>query len=249
MPAVITQNIYGSTASLGYDSAQPERAVRRHFFEDSSVTTLEAAIRDCVTAVGNGYYSSTFQMPLQNAVAKQVGPGKFIVEMQYAWGGSGGWGGSNFNTLAEYRLAYESVPVFKVGPADPATGIPPATGTDWFDAAGSVRLGMRPGSFPWPRPILRVGQPIQQTVNPMVTWASKAGKVNSNSYTVGGLAFTAGQLRFDGAEIVARTNTAFTYQGSLMFSAARSWAQHQLGDSSGSWIVTIIPSMYDSTSF
>jgi hypothetical protein len=241
MPAVITQNIYGSTASLGFDSALPERAVRRHFFEDSSVTTLEAAIRACVTAVGNGVYSATFQMPLQNAVAKQVGPGKFIVEMQYAWGGS------NFNVLAEYRLAYESVPVYTVGPAD-ATGIPPANNA-FFDAAGATRLGMRPASYPWPRPVLRVGQPIQQSVNPMVTWASKAGKVNNATYPVGGLNFSAGQLRFDGAEIVARTNTAFTYQGSLMFSAAPSWAQQQLTDSSGSWVVNIISTMYASTSF
>jgi hypothetical protein len=246
MPAVITQNIYGSTASLGFDSALPERAVRRHFFEDSSVTTLEAAIRACVTAVGNGVYSATFQMPLQNAVAKQVGPGKFIVEMLYGWS-NGNWGGSSFITLAEYRLAYESVPVYTVGPAD-ATGIPPATNA-FFDAAGATRLGMRPASYPWPRPVLRVGQPIQQTANPMLTWASKAGKVNSNSFTVGGLEFTAGQLRFDGAEIVARTNTAFTYQGSLMFSACPSWAQQQLTDSSGSWVVNIISTMYASVAF
>lgn len=247
MAAVITQDIYGSTASLGYDSAQPERAVRRHFFEDATVTTIEGAIRACVTTVGGGYYSATFQMPLQNAVAKQVGPGKYIVEMQYAWGGSSSWGGSGFTTLAEYRLAYESVPVYTVGPAD-STGIPPATNA-FFDAAGATRLGMRPASYPWPRPVLRVGQPIQQTINPMITWASKAGKVNSASYTVGGLAFGAGQLRFDGAEIVARTNTAFTYQGSLMFTAAPSWAQQQLTDSSGSWVVNIISTMYASTAF
>ena len=247
MPAVITQNIYGSTASLGYDSAQPERAVRRHFFEDASVTTIEAAIRACVTAVGNGYYSATFQMPLQNAVAKQVGPGKYIVEMQYAWGGSSSWGGSGFTVLAEYRLAYESIPVYKVGPAD-STGIPPAS-NDWFDAAGSYRLGMRPASFPFPRPILRIGLPIQQSTNPMLTWTAKVGKVNASAYTVGGLSFGVKQLRFDGAEIVARTNTAFTYQGSLMFSAAPSWAQHKLSDSSGSWVVTIEPCMYDSVAF
>lgn len=246
MAAVITQDIYGSTASLGYDSAQPERAVRRHFFEDETVTTIEGAIRACVTAVGNGYYSATFQMPLQNAVAKQVGPGKYIVEMQYGWS-NGNWGGSSFTTLAEYRLAYESVPVYTVGPAD-STGIPPASNA-FFDAAGVTRLGMRPASYPWPRPVLRVGQPIQQSTNPMLTWASKAGKVNSASYTVGGLNFSAGQLRFDGAEIIARTNTGYTYQGSLMFSAAPSWAQQRLTDSSGSWVVSIISTMYASVAF
>lgn len=247
MPQQIIQNIYGSTYSIGYASSQPERAVRRHYLEDESITTLADAVAAVVAVVGSGYYSATFQMPLQNATAKQIGVGRFFVEMFYAWSGNGNWGGSGFTTLAEYRLAYESVPVYTVGPAD-ATGIPPAT-TGFFDAAGANRLGMRPASYPWPRPVLRVGVPVQQSSNPMITWASKAGKVNSNSYTVGGLTFSANQLRFDGGEIVARTNSAYAYQGNLMFSGAPSWAQQYLTDSSGAWTVQIINPMYASTSF
>jgi hypothetical protein len=245
MPAVISKDIYGTTYALGYDSSAQEKVVRRHFVENAN--TLADAVTEVNTQVTD--FATVFPlysaMPLQYRTAKQIGVKRFIVEEVYGWTNSN-WGNYDITTLGEFRLGYEATPVYTVGPAD-STGLPPTTNA-FFDNAGANRLGMRPQSYSWMRPVLRIGLPVKSSSNPVITWASKVGKVNSNSYTVGGLTFSAGQLRFDGAEVSARGSTGTLYQGSLMFSAAPSWIMHSLTSSSGSWSVTS-SSLYPSVSF
>jgi len=249
MPVVLSKDIYGSTYSLGYDSAQPERVVRRHFVEGA--TSLANAVDETNTQVPYTDFQAKFPlidgMPLQNITAKQIGVGKYITEQHYAWSNSN-WGGStSLNTLAEYRLAFESVPVYTVGPAEAATGLPSTTAA-FFDAAGANRIGFRPASFPWSRPVLRIGVPVQSGTNPMIAWASYVGKANNGGFSVGGLSFSANQLRFDGGEIRAVANSALKYQGSLMFSGTFAWKMHHLTESSGSWTVTAV-NLYDQVAF
>jgi hypothetical protein len=247
MPVVISKDIYGSTYSLGYDSAQPERVLRRHYVEGA--TSLANAVDETNTGVAD--FATQFPlistMPLQNITAKQVGVNRYITEQHYAWSNTNWGGGANLNTLAEYRLAYESIPVYTVGPAEASTGLPSTTAA-LFDAAGANRIGFRPASYPFARPVIRVSVPVQTATNPMVVWATYTGRLNSGGYTIGGLAFSGKQLRFDGAEIRARSTTALTYQGSLMFSGARSWQMHHLTESSGSWTVTAVD-QYDTGTF
>ena len=247
MPVTISKDIYGTTYSLGYDSAQPERVLRRHYVEGA--TSLANAVTETNSQVTD--FATQFPlistMPLQNITAKQVGVNRYITEQHYAWSNTNWGGGANLNTLAEYRLAYESIPVYTVGPAEAATGLP-ATSAALFDAAGANRIGFRPASYPFARPIIRIGVPVQTATNPMVTWTTYAGRINNGSYTVGGLSFSAKQLRFDGGEIRARSNTVLKYQGSLMFSAARSWVMHHLTESSGSWTVTAVD-QFDTAAF
>ena len=247
MPVVISKDIYGSTYSLGYDSAQPERVLRRHYVEGA--TSLANAVTETNSGVTD--FATQFPlistMPLQNITAKQVGVGRYITEQHYAWSNTNWGGGANLNTLAEYRLAYESIPVYTVGPAEASTGLP-ATSAALFDAAGANRIGFRPASYPFARPVIRVSVPVQTATNPMVVWATYTGRLNNGGYTIGGLAFSTKQLRFDGAEIRARSTTALTYQGSLMFSGARSWQMHYLTESSGSWTVTAVD-QYDTGTF
>lgn len=247
MPVTISKDIYGSTYSLGYDSAQPERVLRRHYVEGAS--SLAQAVDDTNSQVTD--FATQFPlistMPLQNITAKQVGVNRYITEQHYAWSNTNWGGGANLTTLSEYRLAYESIPVYTVGPAEAATGLP-ATSAALFDAAGANRLGFRPASYPFARPVIRIGIPVLTATNPMVTWATYAGRINNGGYTVGGLSFSAKQLRFDGGEIRARSNTVLKYQGSMMFSAARSWVMHHLTESSGSWTVTAVD-QFDTAAF
>jgi len=249
MPVVISKDIYGSTYSLGYDSAQPERVLRRHYVEDSSTLTLAGAVlavESQVTDFGT-QFPLISTMPRQNITAKQVGVNRFICEEHYAWSNTNWGGGTGINTLAEYRLAYESIPVYTVGPAEASTGLPSTTAA-LFDAAGANRIGFRPASYPFARPVIRVSVPVQTATNPMIAWATYTGRLNNGGYTIGGLSFSTKQLRFDGAEIRARSTTVLKYQGSLMFSGARSWQMHHLTESSGSWTVTAVD-QYDTGAF
>lgn len=247
MPPTISKDIYGTTYSLGYDSAQPERVLRRHYVEGA--VSLDEAVNETYSQVNDfaTKFPAISTMPLQNITAKQVGVNRYITEQHYAWSNTNWGGGANLNTLAEYRLAYESIPVYTVGPAEASTGLP-ATSAALFDAAGANRIGFRPASYPFARPVLRVGVPIQSATNPMLTWATYTGRINNGNYTVGGLTFTTKQLRFDGAEIRALANTALIYQGTLMFSGTRSWQMHHLTEASGSWTVTAVD-QYDTAAF
>lgn len=246
MPAVISKDLYGSTYAIGYAVASPEKVLRRHYVEgatslENAISEVNAQVMDFATV-----YPTLATMPLLARTAKQVGVGRFIVEETYGWVNSS-WGGSSLTNLAEYRLAYEAVPVYTVGPADASTGIPPPTNA-LFDSAGNARLGIRPNSYQFLKPVLRVGVPIQSSINPVVAWASKVGKVNNGNYVVGGLTFLAGQLRFDGADINARGGTGYTYQGSLMFSGSPAWVGQTISDSSGAWAVSNY-SLYPSVAF
>jgi hypothetical protein len=244
MPAVVTSDIYGTTQVLGYDSASGETVVRRHFVEgitgadghDQAIQAVASGAVAFATAfptLGDAPYGP---LAMLNRTSKQVGVGRYIVEERYGWLNSN-WGGSTSNTLAEYRLGYEAVPVYTVGPAD-SSGIPPITNA-LCNGVSLSRLDIRPQSRSFMRPVIRMGFPFQSTANPLTTWAPYTGRVNSGSYTVGGISWSAGTLRFDGAEISARTNSGFTYQGTVNFTASPSFTSHALSQTAGAWVIGV----------
>ena len=244
MPATVTSDIYGTTQVIGYDTASGETVVRRHFVEgltgadghDKAIQAAETGAVAFATAfptLGDAPYGP---LAMLNRTSKQVGVGRYIVEERYGWLNSN-WGGSGSASLAEYRVGYEAVPVFTVGPAD-STGIPPVTNA-LFNGVSLTRLDIRPQSRSFMRPVIRMGFPFQSTSNPLATWASYAGKVNSASYTVGGQSFSAGQLRFDGCEISARTNSGYTYQGTVNFTGSPSFVSHAITQTAGAWVISL----------
>ena len=255
--ATVTSDIYGTTQVLGYDTASGESVIRRHFVEgitgaDGHDLAIQAAASGAVAfatafpTLGAPPYGP---MAMLNRTSKQVGVGRYIVEERYGWINSN-WGGSGTSSLAEYRLGYEAVPIFTEPlPLDSATGLPDIT-NPLYDGATLSRLDIRPRSRSWMRPVIRMGFPYQSSTNPIGTYAGLAGKVNSNSRTVGGLTFTAGQLRFDGCEISAKTNSGYKYSGTVNFSAAKSFSSHCLTQSAstGLWVLKIV-SDYESATF
>lgn len=253
--ATVTSDIYGTTQVLGYDTASGESVIRRHFVEgitgadghDQAIAAAASGAVAFVTAfptLGGAPYGP---LAMLNRTSKQVGVGRYIVEERYGWINSN-WGGSGTSSLAEYRLGYEAVPIFtKPLPLDAASGLPAITNA-LYDGASLSRLDVRPRSRSWMRPVIRMGFPYQSSTNPLAAWASKAGKVNSNSYTVGGLTFTAGQLRFDGCEISAKTNSGYKYSGTVNFSGAKSFSSHCMVQTAGAWVLSI-EADYESVSF
>ena len=243
--ATVTSDIYGTTQVLGYDSASGESVIRRHFVEGiTGANGHDLAIQ--AAASGAVAFATAFPilgaapygpLAMLNRTSKQVGVGRYIVEERYGWENSN-WGNFNAVTLAEYRLGYEAVPVFTVGPAG-VNGIPPTTNA-LFDGASLTRLDIRPQSRSFMRPVVRMGFPFQNTANPLTAWASYAGAVNSAAYSVGGVNWGIGELRFDGAEISARTNSGYTYQGTVNFTGSiGGFYSHAITQTSGAWVVSL----------
>jgi hypothetical protein len=254
MAITVTSDIYGTTQVLGYDSANGETVIRRHFVEgvttadghDKAIQAVASSAVAFATAFPTLGGSPYGPLAMLNRTSKQVGVGRYIVEERYGWENSN-WGNFNAVTLAEYRIGYEAVQVFTQGPAD-ATGIPPIT-NPLFDGVSLSRLDIRPQSRSFMRPVIRMGFPFQNTSNPLSTWAPYAGKVNSSSYSVGGVSWAAGTLRFDGAEISARTNSGYTYQGTVNFTGSLGgFKSHAITQTAGAWVLSA-PSDYQSAAF
>jgi hypothetical protein len=246
MPTVLSKDIYGTTYSLGFDSAQAERVVRRHYVEGE--TTMAAAVNYVNTTVTdfNTLFPLLSGMPLQNISAKQIGVNRFLVEQVYGWSASGSWGGSSYNTLAEFRLAYESCQCYTVPDvSNPITadGLPPerlssGSSVKLKDMANANDAERRPQPYSYNRPVLRIGVPKNSTTNPMTAAVvSCMGKVNSGAATVAGLSFAAKTLRFDGGEFIARSNTGFPFQGTFTFTGSYSFKEQRVEYGSGTWLV------------
>lgn len=241
MPVTISEDIYGSTHCLGYDTSQGERVIRRHFIEGvTGNSPLETAITSVVSGVTN--FATRFPalsaagMVRQNVTAKQVGVGKFIVEEQYSWASSS-WGNFATTALVEYKLGYEGVQCYTVG-AIQSNGLPGtiAQGASFKDSAGANALGFVPQPYTFMRPVIRIGRPIKTTSNPIdAGWFACIGKVNSSTVTILGTNYSAGQLRFDGAEVTMVTNSGYPFQGVMSFTAAPAFQEPYLYKSSGAW--------------
>jgi hypothetical protein len=275
MAVVVSADIYGTSSTLGYDSSQGERVVRRHYVEGITGTSqLETAIRAVTglpTAVsGNPHltvpaFATTFPlfaspnpvMVRQSVTAKQIGVGKFIVEELYAWNSSS-WGKFPTTSLAEFRTGYESTQCYTIG-AVQSNGLPgtKAQGAEWKDLDDETKQSPGPQPYSFMRPVLRIGVPFRLSSNPLLSGGiyGLVGKLNSNSVTIVGTTFNAGQLRFDGVEMTARTNSGFPFQGTYMYTASRSFAEQRVY-----WDNTVTPNVwkvailtgaqaYDSASF
>ena len=272
MAVVVSADVYGSTHTLGYDSSQGERVTRRHYVEGITGTSqLETAIR-AVTGLptpvsGNPHltvpaFSTTFPllntagMVRQSVTAKQIGVGKFIVEELYAWNSSS-WGNFPTTSLAEFRTGYEATQCYTIGAVGASGhGIPGtiAQGASWKDLDGATKQSPGPQPYSFMRPVIRIGVPFKLSTNPLTSGIyGLVGKLNSNTVTIVGTNFTAGQLRFDGIEMSARTNSGTPFQGTYMYTASRSFAEQRVewDPAAQTWKVVIVTGAqaYDSASF
>lgn len=256
----ITEDIYGSTHTLGYDSSQGEKVIRRHYVEgitgNSPLQTAITTVTDPVTGVIN--FGTRFPllsaagMTRQNVTAKQIGVGRFIVEEVYAWNSSS-WGNFPTTSLAEFRTGYEATQCYTVG-AIQSHGLPGtiAQGALWKDVNEPTRQEPGPQPYSFMRPVIRIGVPFKSSSNPLTSGVyGLVGKLNLNTYTIVGTNFSPGQLRFDGIEMSARTNSGQPFQGTYMYTASRSFAEQRVYWSSGSWLVEVRtgPQVYESANF
>lgn len=252
----ISEDIYGSTHTLGYASSQGEKVIRRHYVEG---ITGDSPLEDAITHVTDNVTNFPTRFPLlhgvgmvrQNVTAKQIGPGKFIVEEVYAWNSSS-WGRFPTNTLAEFRTGYEATQCYTVGAVQP-NGLPGtfAQGAQWKDVDDPTKQQPGPQPYSFMRPVIRIGVPFEQTGNPLTSGVyGLIGKLNSGTYTIAGTQFNPGQLRFDGIEMSARTNSGKPFQGTYMYTASRSFAEQRVfWNAAGAvWDVAIVNN-YESAAF
>jgi len=269
MAITISADVYGTTQTLGYDSSQGEKVIRRHYVEGITGTSQsETAIR-AVTGLpspvsGNPHLTvptfaatfpllSTALMTRQNVTAKQIGVGRFIVEEVYAWNSSS-WGNFPTTSLAEFRTGYESTQCYTVGQIQ-ANGLPGTIlqGAAWKDLPDETRLDPGPQPYSFMRPVVRIGVPFKSGTNPFTTTIySLIGKLNSNtSYTIAGVTFSQHQLRFDGIDMSARTNSGQPFQGTYMLTASRSFAEQRVRWNTNKWEVAVVAAniAYDTAAF
>lgn len=245
----ISEDIYGSTHTLGYASSQGEKVIRRHYVEgitgNSPLETAITTVTNPTTGVTN--FNTRFPslsgvgMTRQNVTAKQIGPGKFIVEEVYAWNSSS-WGRFPTNTLAEFRTGYEATQCYTVGAVQP-NGLPGtiAQGAVWKDLDNETKNSPGPQPYSFMRPVIRIGVPFEQTGNPLTSGIyGQIGKLNASNVTIVGTTFTPLQLRFDGIEMTARTNSGKPFQGTYMYTASRSFAEQRVLWNVNKWEVVIV---------
>lgn len=232
----------GSELAQGYASITGERATRSCIVETSDTAGTRLGVIGAVYADGafGAYHNEITDLPLQFIVASRLGPKRWRATAVYSWAGQSGWGGTAFNTLAEYRLGYEASQCYTVG-AIGSDGLPPptASGGTLKDGAALANLAVRPQPYVFMRPVIRVGVPKQLATNPMTaTIVALAGKLNNASCTVAGITFASGTLRFDGGEFISRTNTGFPFQGTWNFTGAPAFGEQKLAIVSTAWKVT-----------
>lgn len=267
MPVTVSEDIYGTTYTLGYDSSQGEKVIRRHYVEGISSTStkpLEDAIQAVTSSPGVTSFATRFPllgnptppdppMERQSVTAKQIGVGRFIVEEVYAWNGSS-WGNFPTTSLAEFRTGYESTQCYTVGQIQ-ANGLPGTIlqGAAWKDLPDETRLDPGPQPYSFMRPVVRIGVPFKSGTNPFTTTIySLIGKLNSNtSYTIAGVTFSQHQLRFDGIDMSARTNSGQPFQGTYMLTASRSFAEQRVRWNTNKWEVAVVAAnvAYDTAAF
>lgn len=249
----------GSELAQGYASITGERATRSCIVETSDTAGTRLGVIGAVYADGafGAYHNEITDLPLQFIVASRLGPKRWRATAVYSWAGQSGWGGTAFNTLAEYRVGYEGTQCYTVG-AIGSDGLPPptASGGTLKDGMGLTNLAVRPQPYVFMRPVIRVGVPKQLGTNPMTaTIAGLMGKLNNASCVIGGagggsgITYGAGTLRFDGGEFIARTNTGLPFQGTWLFTSCPAFNEQKLDKVSGAWKVTNEASLLATANF
>lgn len=232
----------GTELAQGYASITGERATRACHVDTDDTAGTRLGVIGAVYAAGTfgAYHNEITDLPLQFIVASRLGPKRWRATAVYSWAGQSGWGGTAFNTLAEYRIGYEGVQCYTVGGIG-SDGLPPptASGGTLKDGGALANLSIHPQPYVFLRPIIRVGVPKQLATNPMTaTIAGLIGKVNNASCTIAGITVTSGQLRFDGGEFISRTNTGLPFQGTWNFTIAPAFNEQKLAQVSTAWKVT-----------
>lgn len=239
----------GTLLSVGYATANGERAVRRFLVEtDDTAGTKKGAIDAVHSTLSSAIvHDEVTDLPLQNAICTRIGPKKFIVDRIYGWSGESHWGGSSAADVCDFALG-ETEPVlcYTVGTPE-SDGLPSATvsgGTKWFRIGSASDWSDPPTPYIFRKKVIRVRIPFRSNANPVTsTIFGLINKVNNASVTLltnlaSEIVFSSETLRFDGARITGRTNASYTFIGYYEFTASPSFKTMSVEFSSGAWTAT-----------
>ena len=253
MPSVLASDIPGSSLTIAFTNYLQDAAYRK-FLVDAA--NRHEAIDTVVSWLGteagggaDGYnhpnvgdFNST--ICVNRMTASAVGPDRWIVSVEYIASEFTGFPGGAVSTLMNAKVSFESVQVW-CAPTAFDRGLPyGGQGTEFVHPGKTQSTDPNdpPKPYIWSRSIVSIGVPFSTSTNPLTSVEfSGVGKTNNGTITIGGVEFTAGQLRFDGVDLVSTSNSgalgAITYSGSKSYTACSDGFSQQVlkfGDGAGS---------------
>jgi hypothetical protein len=206
MGTVIASDISGSSLTIAFQNYERDAATRKFLVNAYS----RADAINTIISSGDGL-NNTVDHPDESALkadgitAQAVGPGRWVVTVQYLRRPGFGTIPSSIQTLANLRMSYEGIEVFCT-PRNFANGLPfgDGNGLEFVYPGGPAGLSTNDKDPPKPwiynRPVVNIQIPFSTPTFPS-TAMTGVGSYNTAVFTVGGFNCAIGTVRYDGAEL------------------------------------------------
>lgn len=201
MGTLLAQDIPGSTLTIAFQNAEQDSATRKFLVSSTSRADAITTVTNALSTVNHPDESG---LKANRVTAQAVGPARWLVTVQYIRGRIGGLpsGGSN---LGNMRVSSEAVEVYCT-PDSFKDGLPWGEGGTKFVNPGPPEgQSTDPSSPPRPwvynRPTISIQIPFSSSTNPLIANIQTVSKVNKSEFTLNGVPYPAGSLRYDGGEV------------------------------------------------
>lgn len=242
MGSVLAFDMPGSSLTIAFSNYLQDSAYRKLLV---SATNREDAIDTVVTWLGaeddnnidDGYVhpdTTAFDSTIcvNRVTASAVGPDRWIVTVEYVASQFTGFPSAVSTNLIQAKVSYEAVQVW-CAPTMFQDGLPYGeSGTEFSHPgkSGNQDEGSPPTAYIWNRPVATIQRPFSDTTNPLNSHLfSSVGFTNNNNVTIGGTAFTAGTLRFDGADIISTAQGGSAALGAITYSGTEGYTASPSG--------------------
>jgi hypothetical protein len=201
MGTLLAQDIPGSTLTIAFQNAEQDSATRKFLV---SSTGRADAIDTVTTALGSVNHPDESALKANRITAQAVGPSRWLVTVQYTRRRFGGIP-SGGTTLHNMRASSEAVEVYCT-PEQWKDGLPFGGDGKKFVNPGppdgqSTDPANRPKAWVYNRPVISIQIPFSSATNPVSDSINQVSKVNASQVTLGGQAYAAGTVRYDGGEV------------------------------------------------
>ena len=199
MGTILAQDIPGSTLTIAFQNAEQDSATRKFLV---SSTGRGDAITTVTTALNTPDHPDEGALKANRITAQAVGPGRWLVTVQYIRRKIGGIPSTDGGNM---RVSSEAVEVYCT-PTSFASGLPyGGNGEEFVNPGPPDGFSADPKNPPRPwiynRPTIAISIPFSSAQNPITANLSSVSKVNGAPYTLNGVTYPAGTLRYDGGEV------------------------------------------------
>jgi hypothetical protein len=209
MGTVLASDISGSSLTIAFQNYERDAATRKFLVEATSRADAINTIIGDANALNNTVdHPDESALKADGITAQAVGPGRWVVTVQYLRRPGYGTIPSTVTTLANLRMSYEGIEVFCT-PRNMADGLPfgDGNGTEFVYPGGPAGLSTDPQDPPKPwvfnRPVVNIQIPFSTGTFPSTAMQNVGGYNQTNTFNVGGFVCPIGTVRYDGAELRA----------------------------------------------